>query len=650
MKSSKHQVPPSHIFTFLANQPGKGVKASKSSTSDGFSQYFSSNEHYNFLYVYFWFAYHLLLAPFRFRKVGEGQFELYKWFPQQILCGIANGLSALKLVTTLRYSVETIKSNDPISFFLVFCECSSVAFKLTILKGFWLKPNAYLRLIRFLSNHHLLPYNPWKIQSITTISIFCAAYTILSIVRMILGSSFLSIWDWSPSWWFRRLVGEAHYTFFLVNGTSRNNSPDLSQISSGDTFLAIIQALIMQSRFITGFFVDLAILVNVLSLWAPASGFTNKICSQISIIHEKDGDLPFDLGASTKTELNYVLKQFEALKTLSTLIGEALGDAILPFIGEALFYYAIYFDDLLMTPDYVNRLVLIFFYCSAICILLFSAEVVRKIRWFRTWLCEHGRLLIIEQNQLAMVLEDITHHSVGITASGIFTINYHFVGTVNTIAFISIMCTTYTILAILRMVLGAGFLEFSDLSPTWWYRRLVGEARYTFFITNVTDIHSAPELHEITPTDKILVICQALMAQSRYITGFYADLLIIVHILTLWAPSTAFADAIYSHIESLKLKRRNQQPQLFLIGVKTQTVTTIELFSVQKRFDVLKSLSILISQTVGDTILPYFGEVLFYYGIFFDDLILTPDIVTVFFCSTCCALTLSANIVRRVSC
>lgn len=57
--------------------------------------------------------------------------------------------------------------------------------------------------------------------------------------------------------------------------------------------------------------------------------------------------------------------------------------------------------------------------------------ILFQMRWFKTWLGDPGRLVLIDQNQLAIILDDLAHNSVGVTASGVFTVNYSFVGTVN---------------------------------------------------------------------------------------------------------------------------------------------------------------------------------------------------------------------------
>lgn len=53
------------------------------------------------------------------------------------------------------------------------------------------------------------------------------------------------------------------------------------------------------------------------------------------------------------------------------------------------------------------------------------------MKYFKLWLGEPSRLELMDKNQLSMILDDFAENNVGITASGIFTINYSFVGTVN---------------------------------------------------------------------------------------------------------------------------------------------------------------------------------------------------------------------------
>lgn len=219
-----------------------------------------------------------------------------------------------------------------------------------------------------------------------TIIIFCGAYAVLSFLRLFFGHGFINCWDWSPEWLSRRLVADARSSFFIDVPKNISSAPLCEEISSTDIFLTVVNVISIQVRFITGFFVDLFILIHVMTLWAPVSGFNNLMYSQISNCAKgylTAGETPRQTGHQRKIlemEVALGLNQFDALKTLSYLIEEAIGDVILPYFLEALFYYALFFESFIFTRDIVKRLVLTFFYTSALCILTFSSEIVKKVK------------------------------------------------------------------------------------------------------------------------------------------------------------------------------------------------------------------------------------------------------------------------------
>ncbi len=217
---------------------------------------------------------------------------------------------------------------------------------------------------------------------------------------MIAGDGFLRPSHLTPSWWGRRLVAEARYAFFLANETNIDYAPEPDEISSLDIFLAIITGCTFHCRFIAGYFVDVGILLCVLSLWAPVTGFAVNIRSQLKARGRMDNQFsnnetkqsspptsqppPLSHQADhLREELNRqetVMTQYKALKRLTELISQSCGATILPFISEAVFGYAIFFEDVLITTNVIHRIVLICFYFCAVNILIFSADVCRKVR------------------------------------------------------------------------------------------------------------------------------------------------------------------------------------------------------------------------------------------------------------------------------
>lgn len=86
-KGGENHIGSSQIFTYLMNPVNKVARNRVSGNGSSFSNILtgtSNNRHSNFLYVYFQYAYYLLLIPFRFRKVREGKYEIYRCLPQQV--------------------------------------------------------------------------------------------------------------------------------------------------------------------------------------------------------------------------------------------------------------------------------------------------------------------------------------------------------------------------------------------------------------------------------------------------------------------------------------------------------------------------------------------------------------------------------------
>lgn len=48
----------------------------------------------------------------------------------------------------------------------------------------------------------------------------------------------------------------------------------------------------------------------------------------------------------------------------------------------------------------------------------------------RNWLFETGKISHLTTNEIVLLLDDLDQNSVGMSASGVFTLNYYFVGTV----------------------------------------------------------------------------------------------------------------------------------------------------------------------------------------------------------------------------
>lgn len=169
----------------------------------------------------------------------------------------------------------------------------------------------------------------------------------------------------------------------LENGTIVQDY--LPSFTAQNILLAVMENCSLQFRLFVSYFGDLSLLMSVLSLYLPLAQFTSMIYAEtMVIVKNKSGGNNFtmvqsDLSRYVKKEVEDKIDRFLALKTLSKLIGNAVGELIVPFFVEALFYYSRSFHTLILSHDSGKRYRLLFHFVTTLIIILISAEIIRKV-------------------------------------------------------------------------------------------------------------------------------------------------------------------------------------------------------------------------------------------------------------------------------
>lgn len=152
-------------------------------------------------------------------------------------------------------------------------------------------------------------------------------------------------------------------------------------VSFFDNTVAGLTAVNILFRIMAGFFLDLGILMCVLSLWAPSVGYVNSLLASIETVRstEFSVDKTGTVDENIKIPENLVIQQFKQLKSLSALICEAIGGFLIPAISEVAFGYAIDFEEMILTEHAIRRFTDILFYASTSSTLVFAAETCRQV-------------------------------------------------------------------------------------------------------------------------------------------------------------------------------------------------------------------------------------------------------------------------------
>lgn len=220
-------------------------------------------------------------------------------------------------------------------------------------------------------------------------SCLCTFYLVVSIIRLLFDPFFISSTIITNSWsWYRRLIEESQYSY-LISTTNDLPSPETDTISFWKNFVAILTAFNIQFRIIAGFYIELAVLICVLSLWAPVLGYITTIdgyieakkCAEFASSQSQDVAVADDRNEFVvKIDENMVISQFKLLKCLSTLICEAIGGVLVFSITEVAFGYAIDFEEAILTTDPMRRFINVLFFVSTSSTFIFAAEICRKVR------------------------------------------------------------------------------------------------------------------------------------------------------------------------------------------------------------------------------------------------------------------------------
>lgn len=215
----------------------------------------------------------------------------------------------------------------------------------------------------------------------------CSTYSILTFYIGVVDLFKTS--NWSLEWWLRRLVAESRYSYFIGNGTQPLEEISTFSLTFSDTLFAILEIFTSFFRTFAGYYGDLCILMNLLTLYIPVLSFTNVIYSQVmeasTIVnkigkkHKKSVLLRRDLQHYIRQDVNEKIKLFKEVATLSELIGNSMGGLVLPFLVEAVSFYSNSFHETLVAETFGLKLRRTFYFTEASIIIWLSADVIRKV-------------------------------------------------------------------------------------------------------------------------------------------------------------------------------------------------------------------------------------------------------------------------------
>lgn len=199
--------------------------------------------------------------------------------------------------------------------------------------------------------------------------------------------------------------------------------------------------------------------------------------------------------------------------------------------------------------------------------------------------------------------------------------------------FIHAIMLFYTLVAVSSLICGKNFVSsLDDLSPRWWYRRLVVLGRYTFFIDWKMQ-SGAPELANITLWENVIGVITGAGLLSRFLLGFFIDLCILTMACTLWTVCINFTREIeFNPFENwIEYNPKSQlKNNLAFVERISQTQrnpkAVVPWAQIYAYFDSVRILANLLNEAIGSLVIWFVLEALMYYSVNMDGFLVTKDI------------------------
>ncbi|CAL8147015.1 unnamed protein product [Orchesella dallaii] len=296
---------------------------------------------------------------------------MYAFLIFQIACGVCHCLAIYGYAISIRHAIDEMSNGiSPVKYFSLLVTLFSLLYKVSIVNCIWKKQDILLKIVNFPS-----PRNPINfecksgssiIESYICVRIICTVAFLASITRLCIPSTASSLqaeksdtdsfqdWYWS-------LVSESRYVFFLSTDHEQQFEPRI--FSHFHCILAGFTLLSLLTKFIMGVFVDIFLLMNVLTLWARVREFVDVILKEEQV-----------------TSPASILAVYWSLQKFATLINDYVGVIFVYHMGEDLLAYAITLKDFLSFEISVTAVLHLFYYGCSMSILFVPSIICHKVR------------------------------------------------------------------------------------------------------------------------------------------------------------------------------------------------------------------------------------------------------------------------------
>ncbi|CAL8109919.1 unnamed protein product [Orchesella dallaii] len=378
----------------------------------------------HFYQYYLKIAYYLCIFPFKLIEDSQGSYQVQKWLPQGILCGVFHLNGYWFIASGLReFSTETI-IQDNFVYFTLLQRVTNCCYTLSFFDCVFRRDSNFRSIVTDLNSgvqlleHQLILKVKIAIFSIAFLYFILALFNTLWSIdhlenhldpRLVL-SEFC---HYGRNLLF--LQSQTHDDASNSNGTRiHSNVNSSSNFHWTDVVLTLIGFVVPFSRWLVVYFLDLLIIVTTLTLRIAVTHFVAKL---------HDSNFSYD----------DIMKEYKYLKGLSADINSAVGLTVLMYFTDSVLYFSVSFHSTFTAEGVLNKIVVPLFFLSMTGWMLLAADTCLKMSRFKIWVRDMtlpGPNVVEEQLKTIMLLDELNDFPVGIEANGLFMITYAFIGKV----------------------------------------------------------------------------------------------------------------------------------------------------------------------------------------------------------------------------
>lgn len=228
----------------------------------------------------------LLCSPFRLKVSRNGEYaSIQTCLLQKLVCGLYAFVGFFWVLRNVRHTLPT-NPKDPSLYLVMALHITVSLLKLITVKKFWLDQAKLVQIVNFiLDKNNNLPFPKTESHNILAgyfgklvVPLSCSLYTGMAISHWISERFYfispashnhhedIPINTWNFTSWWRGMVEEGRYTYFLQYDNNFN-----------DTTAGILAAVGFLWRLLLGANVELFLLLVAFTLWVPASEFQKRL-------------------------------------------------------------------------------------------------------------------------------------------------------------------------------------------------------------------------------------------------------------------------------------------------------------------------------------------------------------------------------------